>query len=59
MIYDRIQNASYILELISVIDTALEFLLNNDLSQAEPGRPMSWMATNIYYIVQEYQSKTT
>jgi len=56
MIYDRIQNAKLYLGINQRIDTALEFLLNNDLSQAEPGR-YELDGDNIYYIVQEYQSK--
>lgn len=56
MIYDRLQNAKLYFGINPRIDTALEFLLNNDLSQSEPGR-YNIDGDNIYYSVQEYISK--
>lgn len=56
MIFDRLHNAAMYYGINPWIDTALEFLLNNDLSGAEPGR-YELDGDNIYYLVQEYQSK--
>ncbi len=56
MIYDRLQNSKLYYGINQRIDTALDFLQNNDLAKVEPGR-YELDGDNIYYLVQEYQSK--
>jgi YhcH/YjgK/YiaL family protein len=56
MIYDQLHNAKLYYGINPRLDTALDFLLNTDFSQIEPGR-YELDGEDIYYLIQEYQSK--
>lgn len=56
MIYDHLSNAKLYYGLNPRIDQALDFLLDTDLMDAKPGR-YEIDGDNIYYLVQEYDSK--